>query len=110
VSDRRSRLSGPRKQLTALVRRGGNENVSLSTVDTAPRVNFFDQCCRSRFSLVLRNRQSSHQSLYPFRRTGSVKIPQLLTDRLACSGMAAGFYPRLLFIYEFGRIDTEGFR
>jgi len=47
VSDRRSRLSEPRKQLTALVRRGGHEDVSLSTVDTAPRVNCFDQCCRA---------------------------------------------------------------
>ena len=47
MSDRRSRLSGARKQLTALVRRGGNEDVSLSTADTAPRVNCFEQCCRA---------------------------------------------------------------
>ena len=47
MSARRSRLSGPRKQLTALLRRGGNEDVSLSTADTAPRVNCFEQCCRA---------------------------------------------------------------
>src|SRR5215204_3094623 len=47
MSARRSRLSGPRKQLTALLRCGGNEEVSLSIADTAPRVNCFDQCRRA---------------------------------------------------------------